>query len=226
MEQIRLFVGKDPRETVGFHVFVNSVLSRTDPNGISIHPLTGNQDDASTTFSKARFRVPELCGYRGWAIFADGSDMLCRADIRELWKLRDSQFDLMVCPHEYRTKHPVKFLGQPNENYPRKNQSSLMLIDCGKALWRRPSYQKLLEGHAGPLHRFDFLEDERIGELPLEWNWLVSEYSYNPNAKLAHFTIGIPPFYPNCDYSSEWFNELREANSHEHWDETKLVSER
>lgn len=226
METIRLFVGKDPRETVGYHVFVESVLSKTDPNRISITALTGSQEDASTTFSKARFLIPEICGYRGWALWADGSDMLCRSDIRELWELKKPGYDVMLVPHEYRTKHPVKFLGQRNENYPRKNQSSLFLIDCGSTVWRRPGYKKLLEGPAGPLHRFEFLEDERIGHLPMEWNWLVSEYDYNPNAKLVHHTIGIPPFYPNCDYAAEWWGMLKIATSHEHWDQTKLVSER
>jgi hypothetical protein len=226
LDQVRLFVGKDPRETVGYHVFVESVLSRTDPNRISITALTGDQGDASTTFSKARFSIPELCGYRGWAIWADGSDMLCRSDIRELWDLRRSGYDIMVVPHDYKTKFSTKFLGQPNENYPKKNQSSLFLIDCGNAVWRRPEYKAMLNGPAGPLHRFEFLDDDRIGHLPVEWNWLVSEMPYNPNAKLVHMTIGIPPFYPSCDYSAEWFNEMRAMNHHEHWDSTALVSER
>ena len=226
MDQIRLFVGKDPRETVGYHVFVESVLRRTDPNRISITALTGDQGDASTTFSKARFSIPELCGYRGWAIWADGSDMLCRADIRELWDLRRNGYDLMVVPHDYRTKFDRKFLGQPNENYPRKNQSSLFLIDCGNAVWRRPEYKKMLEGAAGPLHRFEFLDDERVGELPAEWNWLDLEFAHNPNAKLVHHTVGIPPFFPQSHYGAEWWNEYRAMIHYEHWDQTSLVSER
>ena len=164
-------------------------------------------------------------GFRGWAIWADG-DMLCRADIKELWDLRECGFDVMVVKHDYRTKHPVKYLGARNEDYPNKNWSSMMLMNCGNAAWRRPSYKALFNGPAGLLHRFSFLEDERIGDLPKEWNWLVSEYSYNPKAKLVHYTIGIPPFYPSCDYSAEWFNEMRAMNHHEHWDSTALVSER
>lgn len=226
MDQIRLFVGKDPRETVGYHVFVESVLSRTDPNLVSITALTGEQGDSSTTFSKARFHVPELCGYRGWAIWADGSDMLCRADIRELWDLRRPGYDVMIVPHDYRTKYPVKFLGQLNENYPRKNQSSLMLMDCGNAVWRRPEYKAMLNGPAGHLHRFEFLDEERIGHLPAEWNWLVSEQPFSKDAKIAHFTIGIPPFYPRCDYSDEWNGALRTVNTYEHWDQAELVSQR
>jgi hypothetical protein len=231
-DQIRLFVGKDPNETVGYHVFVESVLSRTDPNRVSVTALTGEKGDASNTFSKARFRVPELCGYNGWAIFADGSDMLCRSDIRELWDLRETGYDVMVVKHDYRTKHPVKFLGQPNENYERKQWSSVMLVNCGQAVWRRPRYKDLLNGHPGLLHRFAFLEDERIGELPKVWNWLVSEDEYNPDAKIAHFTVGLPVWkaYKDCDYAPEWFLEHHKANHFQTWedsyDDSPLVSER
>ena len=182
-------------------------------------------EDASNTFSRARFLVPEMNGYKGWAIFCDG-DMLCRADIQGLWDLRQSGFDVMVVKHEYQTKHPVKYLGARNEDYPCKNWSSVMLMNCGNAVWRRQSYKSLLPGPVGLLHRFAFLDDERIGELPKEWNWLVSEYSYNPEAKLVHYTIGIPPFYPKCDYAAEWFNEMKSMPFHEHWDQTALVSDR
>ncbi len=60
------------------------------------------------------------------------------------------------------------------------------------------------------LHRFKWLRDEEIGELPLEWNWLVEEYKYNPAAKVAHFTRGGPYFkdYRNCDYADEWRAEF------------------
>jgi Fe-S oxidoreductase len=59
------------------------------------------------------------------------------------------------------------------------------------------------------LHRFEWLNNEFIdlvGEIPKEWNWLVSEYEYNEDAKLVHFTIGTPCFddYKRCDYAEEW----------------------
>lgn len=222
--QIPVYVGFDPREAIAPFVFQHSVLARTKAK-VSFTYLSGEREDASNAFSKARFNVPELQGYRGWAIWADG-DMLCRADIEELWALRKPGYDVMVVKHDYITKWPVKYLGQRNEDYPCKNWSSLMLIDCGNAVWRRPEYKAMLKGPAGMLHRFTFLEDERIGELPATWNWLVSEYPYKADAKLVHMTIGIPPFYPSCDYSAEWFNEMRAMTHVDHWDQTALVSER
>jgi hypothetical protein len=60
------------------------------------------------------------------------------------------------------------------------------------------------------LHRFAWIDDNAIGQLPLEWNWLVGEYAYNPAAKIVHFTIGGPYFaaYRDCDYAGEWFAEF------------------
>jgi hypothetical protein len=37
---------------------------------------------------------------------------------------------------------------------------------------------------------FRWLDDERIGELPIEWNWLPDEFGVNPEAKLLHYTLG------------------------------------
>jgi hypothetical protein len=229
---IPVYVGYDPREAIAFPVFNHSVMSRTKAQ-VSFTPVCGNQEDASNTFSKARFLIPEMQGFRGWAIWADG-DMLCRADIEELWALRKPGYDVMVVKHDYQTKHRSKYLGQRNEDYPCKNWSSLMLIDCGSAVWRRPRYKDLFKGPAGLFHRFAFLEEDRIGEIPKEWNWLVGEYDYNPNAKLVHFTIGTPCWkpYQNCDYADEWRDELAKTTHYQKWgdveayDDSPLVSER
>jgi hypothetical protein len=147
-------------------------------------------------------------GFKGWAIWAE-CDMLCRADIAELWALRDDKCDVMVAQHHYKTKHPVKFLGQANEDYPRKNWTSLMLINC--AFWKHLSLERASQTQ---LHRLEFLEDEQIGSLPLAWNWLVGEYGHNPAAKIAHFTIGLPcwPQYEGCDYADEWREERARMN--------------
>ena len=61
------------------------------------------------------------------------------------------------------------------------------------------------------LHRFSWLEDRFIGTLPSEWNHLVDEFKYNPNAKLVHFTLGTPCFkdYQYCGYSNEWWETYR-----------------
>lgn len=209
---IPIYVGYDPREAVAYNVFCHSVLRRTKTR-VAFHPMAGQKVEGSTTFNPERFNVARENGYRGWAIWADG-DMLCRADIEELMLFADPNCDVVLAKHEYKTKHPTKFLGQPNPDYPRKNWSSLMLINCGQASWQRLMHRQY---SLQELHRFEFIDDERIGSLPLEWNWLVGEYAFNQAAKLAHFTIGTPCWleYADCDYAEEWHRELLATTHHQ-----------
>lgn len=216
---IPIYVGYDDREAVGYSVFCSSVLSRTKER-VAFHPMRGSKVVGSTQFNAERFRIAEERGFRGWAIWAE-SDMLCRGDVAELMELAKGHYDVLVAKHEYQTKFQTKFLGQPNPDYPRKNWSSLMLINCDASVWRRV---QALRPPLTELHRFSQITDdkllsrraelfapERVGALPLEWNWLVGEYAYNRAAKLAHFTIGLPCWqeYATCDYADEWFEERR-----------------
>jgi hypothetical protein len=163
----------------------------------------------STEFSLTRFLVPQLSGYRGWSLFMD-CDMLCRADIALLAAEAARQADkaVLVCKHDYQPKSGRKFLDQVQTRYLRKNWSSLMLLNNARCAALTPDYVNRAPGL--DLHRFAWVDDALIGELPLEWNWLVGEYDYNPRAKIAHFTIGGPWFEAcrGCDYAAEWFAEF------------------
>jgi len=204
---IRIFAGYDPREAIGYHVFTQSLIERTS-EAVAITPFFGKQRDGSNTFIYQRFLVPYFTGFRGRAIFMDASDMLMLADIAELDKLFDPTKAVQVVKHNYFTKHKRKHIGTAmetkNENYPRKNWSSLILWNC-----EHPDNKVLdpdfVDEHTGSeLHRFEWLKDDQIGELPKEWNVLVGED--DQEAKIAHYTLGIPEFehYKNCAYSQEW----------------------
>ena len=214
---IPIYVGFDQREAVAYHTFCQSVLEKSSVP-VSFTPLALNtlctyeekHTDGSNAFIYSRFLVPYLNKYEGWAIFADG-DMICDADIAELWALRDPSKAVMVVKHDYKTKHPVKYLGNKNEDYPRKNWSSVILWNCGHNdnLVLTPNY---IEGASGKeLHRFEHLEDRKIGELPPEWNKLVLEQ--DGKAKLYHYTIGTPCFqdYANCEHSDKWWGAYDRA---------------
>jgi hypothetical protein len=183
---IKIFTGFDAREAAGWNAFVDSVYAYASVP-VTIARLPERQGDGSNRFTFSRFMVPELCEHKGWGLYCDGADMLLRADIAELWALRDEKFAVQVVQHSYTTKFPRKYLGTPMESanidYPRKNWSSVILWNCGhwanRAQW-------------GNLHRFEWLEDELIGALPVVWNWLADEAGYNPKAKLWHFTAGMP----------------------------------
>jgi hypothetical protein len=209
---IPIFVGLDARERLLFHVFCSSVARRTE-RAVAFTPLTaafgGGRRDGSTDFAYARFMVPFLADFRGWAIYADG-DMVCRADIAELWNMREERYAVMVAKHDYVTHAAKKMDGARNEHYPRKNWSSVMLFNCAHPANKTlmPAYIETADG--AQLHRFRWLPDELIGDVPLEWNWLCGEYPHNGDAKLLHYTLGAPCFrgYEACDHGAEWREEL------------------
>jgi hypothetical protein len=60
------------------------------------------------------------------------------------------------------------------------------------------------------LHRFCWLEDDEIGELPIEWNWLAGHCSSDINPSIVHHTDGTPAMfgYEDAPYADEWRAEL------------------
>ena len=209
---IRIFVGYDPREAVAFHTFCQSVLEKASVP-VAFTPLvlqglpgyTELHEDASNAFVYSRFLTPYLCDFDGWALFVDG-DMICRADIAELWSLRDVRKAALVVQHDYQTKASRKYLGNRNDNYPRKNWSSVVLWNCAHPAHRLLTPAFLMQQTGAFLHRFSWLDDVDIGTLPPTWNWLTTEYPDNPDAKLLHYTLGTPCFrdYRTCEMADEW----------------------
>jgi len=215
MKPIPIFVGYDPREAVAYHTCANSII-RHASRPVAIIPLalnlftdyTETHTDGSNHFIYSRFLVPHLMDYIGHAIFIDG-DMIVRADIAELWDLRDYTVDVQVVKHDYQTRMTEKYLGAKNENYPRKNWSSVILWNCQNPANKRLTPQFIEKATGAELHRFTWIKDERIGELPREWNWLPDEYGANPAAKLLHYTLGAPCFheFATTDQADEWHRE-------------------
>ena len=216
---IPVFIGYDEKESIAYHVCSNSII-RHGTHDVSITPLAlsllpGYMEthcDGSNQFVYTRFLVPYLMNYIGWAIFIDG-DMILQDDIYKLWQLRDNSKAVMVVKHDYETKHTHKYLGSKNENYPRKNWSSVILWNCG-----HPANQILtrdfIQNATGPqVHRFSWLIDDLIGELPIEWNWLADEYGDNYDAKLIHYTLGTPCFeeFKDTPMSDVWHAEHKIA---------------
>ena len=220
---LQVHIGYDPRESVAFYTLAHSIFARSSIP-LSIAPLMRRHlghlytrprgPTEATEFSLTRFLVPALADYRGWSIYMD-CDMLCRADIAGLAALIERQADkaVLVCHHDYVPKTERKFLNQVQTKYPRKNWSSLMLFNNERCTALTPAYINSASGLE--LHRFGWIDDRLIGALPLEWNWLVGEYPYSPDAKIAHFTRGGPYFdeYRNCDYAGEWFAEFESMRS-------------
>lgn len=212
---IRIFIGFDPREAVAYHVCANSIIRHSSRpvafTALALKNLadyTETHSDGSNQFIYSRFLVPHLMDYQGWAVFMDG-DMLVRDDIVDLWNRRDEGKAVLVVKHDYKTKANNKYLGAKNQDYPRKNWSSVVLWNCAHPDNRVLTPEFIENATGAQLHRFTWLDDSQIGELPKVWNWLPDEFGPNPDAKLLHWTLGTPSFheYADAPMAGEWHRE-------------------
>ena len=219
-EAIPIYVGYDPREAVAYHVFCQSVIEKSSVP-VAFFPLYNGlidnfdgQQDGTNAFIYSRYLVPELMHYNGWALFFDG-DMVCNVDIAELWALRDVHIGkaVAVVKHDYKTREHRKYVGtsleSDNIDYPRKNWSSVVLWNCGHFANQALTRDSVATLGGEYLHRFGWLDDGLIAELPHDWNSLVRE---DPPgcAYLNHFTLGVPGIkhYANDPASWRWHSAL------------------
>lgn len=231
-----IFVGYDPVESISWFTLVNSIMERSSVP-IAVTPVNLDNlkefykrppvSEQSNSFSFSRFLVPTLMNHQGFGLFCD-CDQLMRCDVEDLFRIAEENQDkaVHVVQHDYVPRDAIKYLGNVQHSYPRKNWSSVVLWNCA-----HPSNACVtsdLVNTAAPsfLHRFSWLDDEEIGELDLRWNWLVGEYDNPPeDVKIVHWTVGGPYFheYRDVDFSSEWFdcyNRMVRCDQREAWPRT------
>lgn len=104
--------------------------------------------------------------------------------------------------------------------YPRKNWSSMVLYNCGHPKNKVLTPETVSSQTGAFLHRFTWLEDDEIGEVPFVWNFLVGhnvvdpeELSTRPCA--VHYTTGGPWFerYKDCEFADLWLKGLEDYES-------------
>jgi hypothetical protein len=226
-----VWIGFDPREADAFAVARNSlrrhtfspmqvtglVLADLRRAGLYTRPTSvkGGRlwDDISeapmsTEFAISRFLVPHLAK-EGWALFVD-ADMLFRTSVRKLFELADPSKAVMVVKHQYDPPEGIKMDGQAQTRYARKNWSSVMLFQVGHPANSRLTVEMVNTLPGRDLHRFCWLEDDEIGDLPQSWNWLAGHSDPEIEPDLVHFTEGLPsmPGHEHDAYADEWRAEL------------------
>ncbi len=214
---IRVFIGYDRSEPVAFSVCAHSIHARAS-EPVSVTPIMLSQLGyifnrepnplQSTDFAFSRFLVPLLSEYEGWSLFIDG-DMIVMDDIATLWSLRDERFAIQVVKHEHCPKETIKFNGATQTRYEKKNWSSVILFNNRLCTALTQDYVNTASGLE--LHQFKWLaDDDLIGALPQRWNHLADYTAQDKCPALIHYTAGGPYFenYKDCEYSSEWFDEL------------------
>lgn len=222
---LNLFCGYDDRETVGYHIFTNSVLTRSSVT-VSFIPLHSNgMQQGTNQFTLSRFLAPFMMGYKGHCVFFDAADMICLGDVAELIPiLQNMTKAVAVVKHDYKTKHPIKYIGtsmeSPNLDYHRKNWASMMLINCEHPAWQAITPKSVDTWKMIDLLQFKFLDDSEIDSAPTEWNVLIDEDQSAEGAKILHWTAGIPGFKHYCDvpgsdlWREEWLKTAYPLATH------------
>jgi hypothetical protein len=192
-EPMRVFVGADESQLVAAAVLEHSIRKHAsgpvDFNvmiDLDVPEPKDPSNRARTGFSFYRFMIPQLCGYRGRALYLD-CDMQVFADLAELWGIpfEDKQ---VLCTNQ--PAPPEKWKDDPN--FKPGRHLAVMMLDCSALRW---DIAEIIGGlDAG---RYDYkqlmsdlciVQPEHIDErIPTEWNHLEQ---YVPGVtKLLHYTI-------------------------------------
>jgi hypothetical protein len=149
-----------------------------------------------TDFTFTRYLPPFLSGYKGISVFMD-ADMLVLGNVHELRDYVTGEHDVYV------VKGPERF------EWP-----SLMVFDNERCSHLTPEW---IDDEANQPAKLDWAES--IGELPSEWNHCVGYDAPRTDAKLVHYTMGIPAFEEtrDCEYSAEWWKEHEAMNRNCSW---------
>ena len=200
----RIFIGYDPRQAVSFTALVHSIVANAK-EPVAITPLVLDtlplKRQGLTPFTFSRFLVPHICNYEGWALFLD-ADILVRGDIAELFRLGMSHCAAHV-----------------NMDQPAFEWASAILFNCAHASNKVLTPAHIENPETRNLHKIGWLEQHEIGRLPKEWNTCIGYNEPPKDAKLVHFTQGVPHWWEtrNQPYADEWVKYAQTATSAEPW---------
>ena len=235
MASRRVYIGWDPNEIMAFNVARQSLL-RYANYGVQVHRVArlelqakgvytrettvreGHRWDTisaapmSTDHAIARFFVPWLCDYQGWAVFMDG-DVLLRDDIRKVFDMAEERYAVQVVKHAPFHEDGLKKTGAIQLAYPRKLWSSVVLWNAGHPANQALTIEALNTWPGRTLHGFRWLNDDQIGELPDAWNYLVGLAPMPDVVSLVHYTLGAPsiPGHEHDPFAEEWYRTSVEA---------------
>lgn len=207
---LQVAIGYDPRAPAAITCLMSSI-TRQSTVPVSLTPIVidylpiANETVGLTPFTYTRYLTPWLMGFKGKAIFLD-ADIVARGDIAEL--MLEAQGDHAV----WCVKHEAKF------EWP-----SVMVFDCAHEANKVLTPQYVQENYK-QLPTFSWLggrDSDLIGSLPHEWNHLVMYDEPSLEAKLIHFTAGIPiwPETSGCEHTEAWVEEMSFATAAISWKE-------
>lgn len=190
---LNVFIGYDQRQPVAFNVCAHSII-RYASRPVAITALKLDQLPITrrglTEFTFSRFLVPYLCGFRGQSVFMD-ADIVVTGDIAELFDA-DKMSAVSVMQDQERFEWP-----------------SVMLFNNSACIRLTPEFVQDSKNQL-----FDLAWAPYVGKLPKQWNQVLGYGKPDPDAKLWHYTRGIPVWdeTKGCE-DDRWFAEYEEANS-------------
>ena len=157
----------------------------------------------ATPFSGFRWAIPEVCGFKGKAIYLD-VDMLCFKDIAELWNTDLGDKPMLS-----------KYINA-------RWELSVILFDCKKMQQHLPSIEELKKLPSAPRVLGPIAKNITV-ELDTRWNVLDGELFTIPEMYILHYTImatqpwkpkwftGNPKDHHRPELKRLWFNLKDEA---------------
>lgn len=224
---LKVFVGYDRREDIAWQVCRFS-LERHSRGPLFIAPIRQDSvrelglytrpldKSATTEFSLTRFLTPYLAATSGWVVFCD-CDFLFTADVHGVLEGLDPEKALYCVQHDYTPRFGVKMDNQQQTSYPRKNWSSFMVFNCNHPDVKALTPDVVNSASPAYLHRFEWIgNDDHIGALDLDWNFLEGEYPKPVETpRVIHYTNGGPWFdeWQDVDYADLWRAECASYES-------------
>lgn len=197
MKPLRVFIGYDPRQPLAYSVAAYSaVVNCSVP--VSVTPLIQRQLPVKrkglTEFTYTRYLPPYLCDYEGHALFMDG-DVLVQGDLAELpW---DHSAAVATVQHGQSALTGQKLAFE---------RASVMLFNCEHAACYTLNPEYIEKEQPQTFEWANQFKAPAILPLDPAWNHLVGYDSPRKDAKIVHFTMGIPCFSEtgNDEYAEIW----------------------
>jgi len=202
MNELKVFIGYDPRQPIAYQVCAQSVwehaskpvsITRLDLRTL---PITRR---GLTSFTFSRFLVPYLSNFEGYSLFLD-SDILVRGDVHELITDDMPPGTVEIVQGDRKFEWPSVMLFH-NENCRHLTLDYVNTAKLYDFLWFNEPGKNVSE--TGPIL------------LDKEWNHLVGYDAPNPDAKIVHYTMGIPIWKEtiHCEFAQEWIDTFKRMNS-------------
>ena len=189
---IRVFIGTEPMHWKAAKVIEYSIQKNTAED-VDIHWLSDLwKTNRATGFSAYRYLIPELCNYKGYAIYLD-VDMLVLGDLSELQSYKRK--GKWCCTERNPNKSSRKG----------RFRDEVSIIDCSAFRNVLPS-RSVLQIQGKESAKRILIDGEFFSEtIPREWNAQV----LTPESKLLHYTrLDTQPWCPDTTKEDDYYKSL------------------